>query len=136
MDEFEAFAKIVMKIASIPHEVAMIIAEMVLGRGRRRLTLRRPPPTSIGIGGRSFYRLAGIAGVMNEVNVNRDIDEDGFPIVNNATEYFNEYIAPEPIEMITQEISRLHRTLMAPISFVERVMVEQWYRINRLNEEL
>jgi len=44
MDEFEAYANIVERIARIPYELAFRIAEIVLGRSRRRLLQKRPPP--------------------------------------------------------------------------------------------
>ena len=51
-DEFDALASIVMRMAKIPHDAAIVIAELILGRSRRRLILRRPPPLVIGWEGR------------------------------------------------------------------------------------
>ena len=54
MDEFDVFSQIadyafygILKVRDLPVEIAMLIAEMVVGRTRRRLTLRRPPPINL-----------------------------------------------------------------------------------------
>ena len=47
-DEFDALASVVMRIARIPYDAAIVAAELILGRSRRRLILRRPPPLELG----------------------------------------------------------------------------------------
>ena len=61
MDEFDVFSQIadyafygILKVRDLPDEIAMLIAEMVVGRTRRRLTLRRPPPLQVGHRGRAI----------------------------------------------------------------------------------
>ena len=61
MDEFDVFSQIadyafygILKVRDLPAEIAMLIAEMVVGRTRRRLTLRRPPPLQVGDRGRTI----------------------------------------------------------------------------------